>query len=441
MRSLKTFLFEWKHFVGSPFKILAVLLFIIASMYGLHNGADLYHKQNAEIERINEEVETKKATILSYFKNNEKGPSEHPWVDITTPFWAIYNTPTYHFKNPSPTLVYNIGQTEQYGFYKLITTSSSGYDADMTKEIANPERIQSGTLDFSFVILFLLPLLLLVLLYNIKGQESEHGFLPLIFVQTGSKNWWLLSRTAFYTVLLLIVIFGLMVYGAMLTKVFVADTMFWNLLLWVTLYLFFWITLYFLILKYGKNTVSNTLQMVGVWLLFAFIIPATVQQWIAIEKPTNLMVDLIDVSRDKKSEINAQPIAVIDAQLFQLYPALKETKVAKDTIIVQKVRGYSSEALINLEMKKATQSIEADNRIKNELISKTYWYNPITYFQNKLNQLTHTDYKDYEAFRNNIRKSVDTRIKMMVFDTWNDITIDKEKYLEYNSTLPNNAYY
>jgi len=438
MRNLNIFLYEWKHFVRSPFKIVAVLLFIIASIYGLHNGADLYEKQNAEIERITREAEIKKETISSYFENNEKGPENRPWIDVTTPFWAIWNTPTYHFKTPSPAIVYNIGQTEQYGFYKAINTSSSPYDSDMTNEIANPERIQSGTLDFSFVILYLLPLMLLTLLYNIKGQEVEQGMLSLVFVQTGSKNSWILSRTTFYAIILIIILFCLILYGATLTKVFNLDIVFWKVFQWITIYLIFWLVIYFLIIKYGKNTVSNTLQMIGIWLLLAFIIPATIQQYISINKPTNLMVDIIDVSRDKKGEINAQPIEMIDKQLFKLYPNLNATKVAKDTVIVSRVRGYSTDALINEEMKNATKNIEEDNNIKNEIISKTYWFNPITYFQNKLNQLTNTHYNDYEEYRNAIQKSVDKRNEIMVLDIWNDVKVDKSKYLEYNTIFSKN---
>lgn len=435
MRNLNIFLYELKHFVRSPFKIVALLLFITASIYGLQNGADLYEKQNAEIERINNESETEKETILTYFKNNVKGPKNRPWIDVTTPFWAIWNTPTYHFKKPSPAIVYNIGQTEQYGFYKAIGTSSSPYDADMAKEIANPERIQSGTLDFTFVILFLLPLLLLVLLYNIKGQEAEQGFLPLVFVQTGSKNWWIVSRTAFYAILLLFILFVLMFYGAMLTNVFERDAVFWNFFLWVTSYLIFWVVIYFLILKYGKNTISNTLQMIGIWLFFAFIIPAAIQQWISIEKPTNLMIDIIDVKRDKTDEIYGQTNELTDKQLFNLYPNLKQTEVAKDTIRIKKARRSSIRALINIAMKNATTNVEEDNRSKNKLISKTYWFNPLTYFQNKLNHLSETHYDDYQIYRNDIQNLIDKRIETMVLDIWNDVKVDKVKYLEYNKTL------
>lgn len=435
MRNINIFLYEWKHFSRNPFKIVALLLFIIASIHGLHNGADLYEKQNKEIERLHQKANTDKETIIAYFENGEKGPKNRPWVDNTTPFWAIWNTPTYHYKKPSAAIVYNIGQTEHYGFYKAISTSSNPYDKDMAKEISNPERIQFGTLDFSFVVLFLLPLLLLVLLYNIKGSEAEQGFLPLIIVQTGFKNWWIASRTAFYTILLLLVLFSLMLYGAMLTNVFNSNSNFWMIFGCVTLYLLLWSSFYFLIIKYGRNTISNTLQMIGVWLLFAFIVPAVIQQWVSIEKPTNLMVDIIDVKRDKTEDIYAQSNELIDKQLFNLYPDLKQTKIAKDTIKIKRARRNSIEALTNLAMKDAVATIENDNQIKNNIISKTYWFNPVAYFQNKLNQLSNTHYNDYKTYRNNIQTLIDKRIEIMVLDIWNDIKVDKAKFLEYNTIL------
>ena len=437
MRSLNIFLYEWKHFVRSPFKIVALLLFIVASIYGLHNGADLYKKQNAEITRLNKEVENDKATVVGYFDKGEKGPKNRSRVDVSMPFWSIWYTPTYYYKTPSPAIVYNIGQAEHYGFYKKINIYSSPYDVDMTKEIANPERIQSGTLDFSFVVLFLMPLLLLVLLYNIKGFEGEQGFLPLVFVQTGSRNWWIISRTLFYTILFLVVIFALMLYGATLTPVFKDGLAFWTIFMYINLYLLFWIVIYFLILKYGKNIISNTLQMVGIWLLFAFIIPAAISQWVSITKPANLMIDLIDTKRDKTDAIYELSDTDMDNQIFSLYPKLKQTKIMQDTIpmSIKRAKNYTRFGLINVAMKTAVSQLETDNTIKNELISKTYWFNPLTYFQNVLNRSSKTHYNDYQTYRNDIQNLVDKRIKVMVFDIWNTVKVDKAKYLEYNETL------
>jgi ABC-2 type transport system permease protein len=438
MRPLSIFLYEWKHLSRSPFKVVALLLFIIASIYGLHNGADLYEKQNSEIERLNLKGEKERASVISYFENGEKGPKDKPWVDYTEPFWAIWNTPVYKYKNPSPAIVYNIGQTEQYGFYKKITFLASPYDADMAKELANPERIQSGTLDFSFVILFLLPLLVLVLFYNIKGLEAEQGFLPLVFVQTGSKNWWILSRSLFYTCLLFFILLGLMFYGATLTDVFKTDNNFWTIFFCVIIYLLLWVTIYFLILKFGKTTISNTLQMIGIWLLFSFIIPAALQQWVAIEKPANLMVDIIDTKRDRKEEIYTQDDDLTKKQLLRLYPNLELTKLAKDTSVITQLTYDSRIALINNAMKEAIYSLENDNTSKNELVSNTSWFNPITYFQNQLSLLSNTHYNDYKLYRDEIQHLIDKSIEIMILDLWNDVTVDKAKYLEYNTIFQKN---
>ena len=174
----RLFFYEWKHFTRSPFKVVALLLFIAAAIYGLHNGALLYKKQMREIAKIEAQANEEREKYEAYFDAGEKGPEDRPWVDITTPYWAIRYSNVYHFKPPSPAQVYSIGQAEQYGFYKQLTIWSSPYDADMTKEISNPERLQSGTLDFAFVLIFLLPLLLLILLYNLRSMESGTGFFP-----------------------------------------------------------------------------------------------------------------------------------------------------------------------------------------------------------------------------------------------------------------------
>ena len=170
------FVYEWKHFVRTPFKVVALLLFVIAAFYGLHNGAGLYHEQQSEIENLQKKAAGEQEELLTYFANGESGPAARPWVDVATPYWAIWYTPVYHFKSPNPAIVYNIGQTEQYGFYKRVTFWSSPYDADLAEEIANPERLQFGRLDFGFVVIYLVPLLLLVLSYNIKGGEKDDGF-------------------------------------------------------------------------------------------------------------------------------------------------------------------------------------------------------------------------------------------------------------------------
>ena len=35
----------------------------------------------------------------------------------------------FHFKKPSPGIVYSVGQAEQYGYYKMLNYMSSPYDS------------------------------------------------------------------------------------------------------------------------------------------------------------------------------------------------------------------------------------------------------------------------------------------------------------------------
>ncbi|MEM9821485.1 MAG: hypothetical protein AAF985_10450 [Bacteroidota bacterium] len=436
MNGLSICLYEWKHFIRSPFKVIALILFVLAGIYGLHNGANLYHKQMAEIDKIKEKVEKERKTYLAYYDEGKAGPENRPWINMGAPFWAVWFSHIYHFKTPSPTLVYSMGQAEQYGFYKRVTFWASPYDADMTKEIANPERLQVGTLDFSFTLLFLLPLLLLILLYNLKSLEAEQGFLPLIEVQAASGNTWLLSRLAFYVGLVFVVLLGLLLYGALLTDLFSeAAIAIGPILLYTSLYLIFWSFLYFLVLRTGKHIMGNTLKMVGLWLVFAFIIPATVHQWISIEQPANLMTDLIDAKREEGRKIYDLPDSIFQEKLNTIFPEITDSPIATDDTKRPDACDDSASALANELMKKSIAIIEGDNDTKNKLVRNSYWFSPVTFFQNRLNQLAQTHFDDYQQYRDEIQILIDNQIRTMVLDTWNDVKVDKKKYLEYYQTL------
>lgn len=391
MKAQSIFLYEWKHFVRSPFKVVALLLFVLAGVYGLYNGANLYQEQTSEIERIQEKIDEEWQEYISYFEEGKSGPEDRPWIDVRAPYWAIWFNNIHHFKTPSPALVYCTGQAEQYGYYKHVTFWSSPYDSDMTKEISNPEHLQTGTLDFSFSILFLLPLLLLILLYNLKSAEAEQGFLPLIEVQTAAKGIWLLTRASFYVVLLLVVIVGLLVVGGMLTGVWDGEGgAFGQMLLFSSLYLMLWSVIFYLILRAGKSILGNTLKMVGGWLLLAFIIPGIVHQWISIEQPANLMMDFINAKREKQYELFDLPDSVFHGKLHVMYPEIEESPVAKDSLRKGQAYQRSYSALVNELAKNSIVPIEADNQARNKLVRGSYWFNPITFFQNQFNRITMT---------------------------------------------------
>lgn len=432
MKSIAIFIYEWKHFIRSPFKIVSIVLFVIAALYGLHNGADLYQDQISEIDNITAEVEKEIDEITAYYDKENPSPDDRTWVDLTLPDWAIWYTKIFHFKKPSTGIVYSVGQAEQYGYYKMLNYMSSPYDSDMTKEIANLERLQRGTLDFAFSLIFLLPLLLIILLHNLRSMEAEQGFLNLIEIQVSSNNIWILSKVTFYALVTYFVLILLLLYGATLTDVFSLEfPVFISMLLYTFIYMVFWTLIYFFVVKNGTNVTTNTLKMVGIWLIFTFIIPAVVHQYVAIQHPSNLMTDFIEVSRDKKNDLYNQPDSILNERLIELIPEVSSAKISMNSQKAKRPLNESRAALANDLFKQSIHIIEAENKVKNDLIQSTFLFSPITFFQNKFNHISRTHYEDYNEYRKEIQTSIDRQNKTMVLESWNDVRVDKNRYLNY----------
>ena len=98
---------ELTHLVRSPFKLVSQSLFVFALIYGCQNGLDLFHKQTKEISIIkNKNKESVQKMILQY-EAIENGTQEKPRRDPTSPYWAIWNTPSHAFKYPSSMMVFS----------------------------------------------------------------------------------------------------------------------------------------------------------------------------------------------------------------------------------------------------------------------------------------------------------------------------------------------
>ena len=430
------FIYEWKHFVRTPFKMIALALFVAAGVYGLHNGADLFHEKMTEIEKLQKKAADEQEEMLGYYANGETGPAERPWVNVSNPYWAIWYTSIYHFKSPDPAIVYNIGQSEQYGYYKKVTFWSSPYDADLAEEIANPERLQFGRLDFGFVVIYLLPLLLLVFLYNIKGGEQDNGSMALVEIQSRSVKTWLLARVAFYICVTFVSLLLMFFYGGFLTGVFTgASVSSAGIILLLLFYTLFWAAMYFFIINYGQGTTKNTLMMAGVWLLLTFIIPASVYQFVSIKTPANLMTDLIDAKSDDREQLFDQPDDTLRSMLFERFPEIADSPIAKDSTRIRRVLNRSVSSLANELLKESIAQIENENREKNALISFSYWFNPVSFFQDRFNALTATHYQDFQSFRDQLQLLIDKQIGLLVPALWNDVTVDEGIWTGYRSKL------
>jgi ABC-2 type transport system permease protein len=154
-----------------------------------------------------------------------------------------------------------------------------------------------------------------------------------------------------------------------------------------------------------------------------------------MEKPANLMTDFIDATRDQRQELYDQPDSLIQQQLNAMFPEIPGSPASKDSAKTVAARNESTTALVNELMKSSITVIEADNQIKNKLIRNSFVVNPVIFFQNRFNTIAQTHFNDYQQYREEIQVLIDKQIRALVIDTWQEVKVDKEKYMEYIQVL------
>ena len=424
------------HFKRNPYKIGALILFFVAAIYGLQNGYTLYQTQTEEIEKIKLKNKKTSDQVVQWFAEGKSGPENRPWINISEPYWSLWYTPSPVCKTPSGLMPLSIGQSEQFGYYKQVTNRSTPYDADLAEEIANPERLAIGTLDFSFVILFLLPAILLVLLFNIGGLEKDLGFEQLIFLSVSDHKIWILGRYLYYLLIIVATILLTVLPYSILTKSMLEHPGKMLLFfLYTFLYVVSWMAIFFIVSVAFSGSKNISIVMVALWLTLTVVLPGTSHQLTTLNYPATYMTDLLDAKREEADKISELPKEKIKNLLIASFPELRNSLHYSDTSINEEIINNSVSYLVNNMMQETARKIDVLHEEKNSFIKKLYLINPVGFFQNKLNGIADTDYYSFQLFRNKIQDRINKKVSLMASESWNKVSVDSVRYQQYLKEL------
>ncbi|SEO15268.1 ABC-2 type transport system permease protein [Flavobacterium sp. CF108] len=146
-------------------------------------------------------------------------------------------------------------------------------------ELNNPSNLLSGNIDFSFVLLYLFPLLIIAFSYNIISEEKESGTWKIVATQ--SPNTFLYILKLFYIrILSLIALLSFLLFiAAFLLKIPIdkAFILFYGI---AVLYVLFWYAVCFFIVSLQKNSSFNAVILLTIWLFLIIILPAGINTYI-----------------------------------------------------------------------------------------------------------------------------------------------------------------
>lgn len=190
-------------------------------------------------------------------------------------------------------------------------------------ESLNPELALAGRFDFAFVAVYLLPLFLIALLYDLVSSERQAGRLALLLAlpQAGRGLW--LRRAGLRAGLALACVLLPLGVGAALSGMPVSALA--VVALAVAAYAACWTGLALLVAMRGGSSVANATALVGVWAVLTLVLPTLGNALLNRAVPVRQGVELMLAQRQAVHGAWDQSREDTLARFFKVYPQWQHT--------------------------------------------------------------------------------------------------------------------
>ncbi len=311
------FLFEWRHIrnSGSFLGMLVIIPLLIG--FSLHLGNERVNQQLETISQLREMEETFYYDKLNELKAIEAGEAEYNawWQNPANPLvLAQFNQAGRHvFLEPKPLSALASGQLDIFPYYGKVTLTTA--DPLRDNALENPFMQVAGSFDFAFVLVWLIPLFVIVMGYNVISSERENGTYALLQSQPIA-----IKKILFYKLLFrFLVISGLIVISLILWALVYGINVFsisgLQLISIVLLYIAFWFCLCAIFNLYQTSSAVNAVGLAGLWVILLLVIPALISLIVSTVHPIPSRAIWITEQRAIQQDVQAQGEELFDLWL------------------------------------------------------------------------------------------------------------------------------
>ncbi|WPQ66193.1 DUF3526 domain-containing protein [Chitinophaga sancti] len=260
--------------------LFTIIFFILLA--SLWIGSSMYKKQLGTIQKIKQYDTEITDSLRQRIHRIESNLMVYPgfiWDDPTFAYNTARNEgPQFAIKQPFPLQALSIGQSDIQPFYYKVYINKKQY-LTYDGEIENSFLQFIGNFDFSFVVVYLFPLLIIIFSYNVLSSEKEQG--TWVLLKTSNQS---LARLIFSRVgirfLLFTVFFWLVVTPVLMVLIgsaFVFSDNWWWMVACVSLYFAFWFSLSMLVNSFSMSSAVNAMTLIFIWLFTGIIVPNVLQ--------------------------------------------------------------------------------------------------------------------------------------------------------------------
>lgn len=388
-------------FIDRVFPVAAVM-FAALLLYGFFNAAAWMEERGAQSQAIvqtqEQEIDDRRTKVAA----GEKGSHEpgNFKADPGDPY--DIGVSLQHAVLPFvPAAIFAVGQSDilppDLGA-SLLTPQRTKADK---VGFENPLSFLYGKFDTAFVVVYLLPLLILAISFNLLSSEREQGTLQLVLSQPISLVEMLMSKVTAQFLIIAGILLMSLIAGVIVTGSFLLDgDLLIRAIVWLFLifsYAAFWLSLAVFINSFGLGSATNAVASVTAWLFFVLVIPSVLAIAVSALYPLPPRSEVTSAIRSINLDMRRDGQKLI-SEYYQDHPELMPADGKIDAADFGLAFIY-----IQNEHKKKIAEIESrfDEQLRSQqdLVSMTRFLSPAIVTNEALNDLAGTGLSRYASFR------------------------------------------
>ncbi|UOQ69257.1 ABC transporter permease [Hymenobacter volaticus] len=263
-------------------------------------------------------------------------------------------------------------------------------------ENVNPTKALNGNFDLAFVLVYLFPLLVIALSFNLLSSEREQGILTLLLAQPISAGLVVGAKLLFRLTLVLGLALGLSAV-AMLGAQVPLDGRVGLWLALVTFYCLLWFGLAYVVTGLQRNSAFNAVALVGLWLILVVLVPGLLNVYVSAARPVPQGIALTVKQREEIHGGWDKPKMETMNRFFALYPQFRDTATIKERFVWRWY--YAFQHLGDQSVRPLAAAYSQGLQQRYELVNRLSWLSPAINAQSSLNALAGTDLPTHLAFQ------------------------------------------
>jgi len=372
---------------------LLILLTVLAAL----NGNARFEQMSATAAKLNQDEITTQNALKATVGRYDANPVGDPPTVASPGNVGLSILGHYTVLSHDALAPLSVGQSDVQPFYYRVTAHPS-HTFLSASEIHNPLTQMTGSFDVAFVMIFVLPILIIAICFDLMSREKEGGMLGLIAAQGVSLRTLILAKVVVRAGILILVLLALVVLAAALVGAdFSQPSTLITVALWFAVvvgYAAFWFALAFLVNAMNWPSVTNGVVLANLWLLFVVVLPSIVNVVASTLYPATSRVHLTTEMREATEEADKAAAESREAYLFD-HPDLAGATGSLDSFYIQIL---ATDAAVEKVVTPIMAQFSSQATKREGVVSLLQYTSPAIAAQQAMNALVGTGNAHFEDF-------------------------------------------